>query len=367
MNDILQIVIHAMIRISVVKPTLLKPSCFFVHQNMSAADADEKLKINRDAFLANLDEITKAAAEKENIDHMHNFRDVINYDEKKFAFYMPDAWQGQPPMAPVNHFYSEKVKEIKDYVTSNKISNSNWLTITKFITRLEDLWDAILRENFVFSFKNSEEIKAFSQLDRSYTQLCWSMNDVSLRLQIFCQNKLQSVEGKELVQEQQNILREKIISDLHNSCYSLKEKLEKYFDKHENRNILEQWRERYRINLESFRQDEQTKVMKALHTIAERRISYLQTTNETNLHCQEKMTDAAIQAAKELRERDEELNDDQLMEHFNKDWKEWTDELDSKFDESKFEETIASAFRGELLNDSFLDQERNADKQTIIL
>ena len=51
-NDILQIVIHAMIRIKLAKPNLLEPSCIFVHQNVPAVDANEKLKINQETIIS---------------------------------------------------------------------------------------------------------------------------------------------------------------------------------------------------------------------------------------------------------------------------------------------------------------------------
>ena len=47
MQDILQIVIHAMVRIKYLSKVQLNPSCIFIHQNVSAANAEEKLKIGK--------------------------------------------------------------------------------------------------------------------------------------------------------------------------------------------------------------------------------------------------------------------------------------------------------------------------------
>ena len=361
MNDILQIVTHAMIRISQVSDNLMKPSCFFVHQNVSAADADDKLIFNQDAFLTRLNEITVAAAEKENCGKILNFRDVINYDEHKFAFYMPDVWQGQPPMARFNHVYSEKVREIRDFIFQSNKANSHRLTISQFTTRLSDLWDAILKENFVFSFRNCEELNAFSSLDRKYSQMCFSMNDVSLELQICCGNEMQSSEDEKKLEEQERLVKEKIESKLSNKLKSLKEQFNQYFEENENRRILEQWRSRYMTNLENFCEDEQSRIIRALRTIVERRITYLKTSHAANLQCHKDITEAAIQAAKELREKNTEFDDEQLYKYFLTDWEKWIGRIGQKYDESKSEETIVRTFQTELKN-SFHEQKHLLDQ-----
>ena len=56
-QDVLQIVIHAMLRIKFLSKVQLNPSCLFVHQNVAAADAEEKLKFGKENLLMLLDRL----------------------------------------------------------------------------------------------------------------------------------------------------------------------------------------------------------------------------------------------------------------------------------------------------------------------
>ena len=67
MDDILQIVIHAMIRIKFMSKVQLHPSCVFIHQNVSAVDAKTKLKLDRMNSVRKLDIVTKAVANEEKL------------------------------------------------------------------------------------------------------------------------------------------------------------------------------------------------------------------------------------------------------------------------------------------------------------
>ena len=347
-NDILTIVVHAMIRMHLVKPNMSKPSCIFVHQNVPAADAEAKLKISQEKHLLKLDKITALAAEEEKVAHIQHFKDVINYDEHSYAYYMPDLWQGQPPMATINKFYCEKAKQIKDCLTSKTFSSTIPLTVNKFIIRIGDLWDAILNENFVFSFKNHEEINAFSHLDRMFTQLCWKLKDVSLQLQIRCQNVVQSAEDEDRLKQQEICLENKIDSDLHDKCKSLQTDLRQFFDGNEDRHILEQWRGRYTINLNNLCQDERNRITGLLNENVRKRVAQLNTTKAATLHCKHKITVTAMQAATELREKSKQLNENRLQENFNREWPEWIKEFGTTYDESESVNNVVSSFSAEL-------------------
>ncbi|CAI9623030.1 unnamed protein product, partial [Staurois parvus] len=100
MKDILQIVVHAFLRM---KEIGKKPSCQFVHQNVSDVSAYEKNMRDRKKFLEQLDEMTKVAANMEKKKRgITCFSDVMDYDPEKHNWYIPGLWQGDPPMAPVN-------------------------------------------------------------------------------------------------------------------------------------------------------------------------------------------------------------------------------------------------------------------------
>ncbi|XP_042563086.1 up-regulator of cell proliferation-like, partial [Clupea harengus] len=127
MNDILQIVVHAFLRM---KEVGKKPRCLFVHQNVSDMSAHDSNMIDRKKVMEQLDEMTQIAARMERRETNTKFTDVMDYDPDKDSYYIPGLWHGTPPMAPVNAGYSEAVFELKKSLidslqTSDNIINNN--------------------------------------------------------------------------------------------------------------------------------------------------------------------------------------------------------------------------------------------------
>ncbi len=115
MQDILQIVVQAFLRMKQVR---LKPSCVFVHQNVSDITAGEKNMEGRRRLQEKLDEMTKLAAEEEVFDAKH-FSDIILFDVQKDVKYFAQLWEGSPPMAPPNPNYCENIQELKETIMSH--------------------------------------------------------------------------------------------------------------------------------------------------------------------------------------------------------------------------------------------------------
>ena len=346
LNDVLQIVIHAMIRMSLVNPNLVKPSCVFVHQNVPSIDEDDKLNIEQEKLLAKLDKITREAAEEEKVAHIERFQDVISYDEHKHVYYMPDLWQGQPPMAPVNCGYSVKVKQIKKMLTHNIASKSRLSTLTSFKNRISDLWTAILNEDFVFSFKNSEEVQAFTRLDRQFTKLYWNFKDLSLTLQVYCQSVVPSIEEKQNLHQLERKLEQQLTTELSNKCTQLQIDLAFYFDENEHCDILAKWREIYKTNLNNISYCEQNRIVRVLHENVNSRMKQL----ETNTNVKERITETALAAALYLRENKQGLNNMNLLEYFNEQWPKWLNSDSSDNCEKHPECDILTTLRHELHN-----------------
>ena len=155
MDDILQTAVHAFLRMKKVK---LKPSCQFVHQNVAVSTAT-KGRMRRNRFYEKLDEMTRAAAKEEQCERRYqSFKDVISFDDEKDIWYFPSLWIGDPPMAPVNPGYSDKAQELKSGIIALAREKGYHCTILEFQSRVKQLWEAVLNENFVFSFKNTSEI-----------------------------------------------------------------------------------------------------------------------------------------------------------------------------------------------------------------
>ena len=348
MTDVLEIVIHALIRINLAKRTLTKPSCLFVHQNVSASDAEDKLKVQKEKLLTKLDQITRSAAEEEKVSHIHQFKDIITYDEHNYAFCMPDLWQGQPPFATVNLGYSDRVARIKMTLTQFIVSGNLLPAISSLTTRISDLWEAILSENFVFSFKNSEEVKAYADLDRWFTKLYWDFKDTSLNIQVACQNLIPSIEEESQLQEQEISLEKMVLVKLREKQEVSQSQLIKYFKDRENIDILEQWRGRYNTSLDNLCEDEQKRVIRVLHTSINNKIRQLETTSKANSYCREKILETAMEKAKELQQQSSRMSERQLSEYFQNEWPEWLKQFNSSEYDINAKELVIATFIEEL-------------------
>ncbi len=98
MDDILQISVHAFLRMNLVNYNL---SCQFVHQNTGT---DLGSQIGHEKFTQKLNQFTLDAAKAEKrTGHYESFNDVIKFDDQRDIYHFPALWMGDPPMAPVNH------------------------------------------------------------------------------------------------------------------------------------------------------------------------------------------------------------------------------------------------------------------------
>ncbi|CAB1434587.1 unnamed protein product [Pleuronectes platessa] len=128
MKDILQIVVHAFLRM---KEVGKKPKCQFVHQNVSDVSANENTLRERKLLLDQLNEMTQAAAKMEKKEKNKFFTDVMEYNPETGSWYIPGLWNGNPPMAPVNAGYSEAVYQFKKNITQI-LGNCEWTPYKKY-------------------------------------------------------------------------------------------------------------------------------------------------------------------------------------------------------------------------------------------
>ncbi|CAI5669316.1 unnamed protein product [Oreochromis niloticus] len=171
MKDILQIVVHAFLRM---KEVGKKPKCVFVHQNVSDVSAHDKNLRDRKLLLDQLNEMTQAAAKMEKKEGNKSFTDVMEYSPDTGNWYIPGLWNGNPPMAPVNAGYSEAVYELKKHIIQllgNCESSAN--DVIEFKEWVKSLWNAVKHENFIFSFRNSLVADAYMKLCTQFNEWEW--------------------------------------------------------------------------------------------------------------------------------------------------------------------------------------------------
>ncbi|XP_077350324.1 interferon-induced very large GTPase 1-like [Lithobates pipiens] len=174
MKDILQIVIHAFLRM---KEIGKKPNCQFIHQNVSDVSAHSMNMRGRKKLMDQLDEMTRTVAAMEKKTQFKSFSDIMEYDLEHDNCYIAGLWHGVPPMASVNSAYSDNVNELKQKLLKlmrdghNKTQNIN-----EFMSWVSDLWSAVKHENFIFSFRNSLIAKAYNELSIKYSEHEWKFN-----------------------------------------------------------------------------------------------------------------------------------------------------------------------------------------------
>ena len=175
MKDILQIVVHAFLRM---KEVGKKPKCQFVHQNVSDVSANQNTLRERNLLLDQLNEMTQAAAKMEKKEKNKRFTDVMEYNPETGSWYIPGLWNGNPPMAPVNAGYSEAVYQFKKNITQILGScESSANDILKFKEWMSSLWRAVKHENFIFSFRNSLVADAYMRLCTEFNNWEWEFKE----------------------------------------------------------------------------------------------------------------------------------------------------------------------------------------------
>ncbi|XP_032442634.1 interferon-induced very large GTPase 1-like [Xiphophorus hellerii] len=243
MQDVLQIVVQAFMRMKKVK---LSPSCVFVHQNVTDITAAEKNMDGKRRLQEKLDKMAQLAA-KEEVCDVECFSDVIAFDVQKDVKYFAQLWEGSPPMAPPNPGYSESVQELKSIILS-KAKQSTGITLSHFSTKIQDLWNALMNEHFVFSFKNTQEIAVYRKLEVQYGNWTWALRSEMLNIenQLYPRiekGQLDKVELSYLTKETNKTYEE------------VTKNMTDYFEDDKDKEMLVQWRGRFETKIKEFHED----------------------------------------------------------------------------------------------------------------
>ena len=195
-DGILQTTVHAFI---CMKNVELNPSCQFVKHHVANVSAS-KTNEGRKQFLDKLNRMTVLAAKAEHCEGLYvHFNDVITFNDKDDVHNFPSLWEGNPPMAPVNPAYCETAVKLKSKFITDLSKSTNFLcSVDDFKERVTLLWDAILRENFIFSFKNTLKIEGYSRVDAEYSRWSWKMQKLVLERENTTSNYITSSDNSNL-------------------------------------------------------------------------------------------------------------------------------------------------------------------------
>ncbi|XP_021329208.2 interferon-induced very large GTPase 1 isoform X1 [Danio rerio] len=312
LQEILQIVVQAFMRMKKVK---LNPSCMFVHQNVCAVTAGEKTMEGRRRLQKTLDEMTKLAAKDEVCD-AKSFNDIINFDIQEDVKYFAQLWEGSPPMAPPNPSYCENIQELKQAFFGHA-SKSNGLELIHLKNRVFDLWEALLNERFVFSFRNSLEIATYRKLETEYSKWSWNLRKTMLDVENKLHNK---IENEALHEVSQNDLHEKlkVISG------EVEQTMSDFFENDEDKDILIQWKASFDIKIKELQENIVRETARKLNEILQQRdvkkkIDAQKTQHENTLF--EKSKELAVKLK-------DKANDETILKReFDSFWKECVKEI----------------------------------------
>lgn len=244
MEDVLQIAVQAFLRM---KQVHLSPSCLFVHQNVGEITAKEQNMEGQRHLQEKLDEMTVIAAQQESCD-ASCFSDVIGFDVNTHIHYFAHLWEGNPPMAPPNPTYSQNVQELKTKIlqAAKKKSQGSVLRLSNLKVRISDLWNALLNENFIFSFKNSVEIAVYRKLETMFSEWSWQLRSYILDLQVKLDNRICNGDLQKITPEDLQIPVQKT-SD------TIMKNMEQYFTEDRDHETLVQWRGNTELKLKELK------------------------------------------------------------------------------------------------------------------
>ncbi|TRY60662.1 hypothetical protein DNTS_016017 [Danionella cerebrum] len=286
LQETLQIVVQAFMRMKQVR---LKPSCMFVHQNVSDITARERTMDGRRKLLDTLDKMTRLAAKDEAYE-AKCFNDVITFDIQNDVKYFAQLWEGSPPMAPPNPEYCDNIQELKRMIFSHA-SKSDGLELRNFKKLVKDLWEGLLNERFVFSFRNTLEISTYRRLETEYSKWSWGLRRTLLDVE----NKLHNQIENEQINKFEEI---DVEENLKEKSDEVKELMSNFFETDQDKDILIQWKESFTIKINELQESIVREKTRKLNDILQRqemkkRIDAQRTRNENILF--ERSKELAVQ------------------------------------------------------------------------
>ncbi|XP_062412964.1 interferon-induced very large GTPase 1-like [Sardina pilchardus] len=325
MKDILQIAVHAFLRM---KEVGKKPRCVFVHQNVSDLSAHVNNMRDRNKLVEQLNEMTRAAAKMEKKEANTKFTDVMEYDPDRDSYYIPGLWHGTPPMASVSTGYSEAAYELKkSLIDLLQIGMTERHNATEFLWWTQSLWNAVKFENFIFNFRNSLVAEAYTQVCSEYNKWEWSFqkeaNSWLLEKETYISN-FGFADGKNAHTNSLRAELDKMISDasvtLDRVEVKLVSHLEEYFSKKYNVILVEKYKEEFKNSARCLRRETENCIKNSLHQAVEIREG-MEKVNEIKNAQAETIEKGVLELLQTCQKSNVDFTDECLDQEFEKMWK----------------------------------------------
>ena len=322
MKEFLEIAVHAFLKMKLVKE---KRICQIVHQNVAAIEASDVLATERINLKKKLDDMAKLAAIQENCeDAFHELNDILSFDENDDVFYIPNLLQGSPPMAPVNPDYGRAVQKVKEQIISLMcLPERSHHPISQFQKRICDLWKAILRENFIFSFRNTIEVRAYTSLDQKYFEesvktMVTGMTELEKKIQVSIMRS--SADTREDIWA---VGRMEIEDKAEELGKKMEKAMEDFFETNEDKATLEQWKENFMNRIKGLKDCQVMEVMRNCQATfnywqSRREVDIKKQTCENELLAKAKRFIASVEDTEDVRK---------CTEKFEQEWQQWIKEV----------------------------------------
>ncbi|XP_062903273.1 up-regulator of cell proliferation-like [Mobula hypostoma] len=325
MKDILQIVVHSLIRM---RETGKGLKCIFVHQNVGDVSAHNQNLRGRQKLLEQLDKMTAAAAKLEKVDRV-TFRDVMDYDADKDNWYIPGLWHGTPPMAAVNTGYSEHVSQLKKNLIQcllQRSKNQRAFTIPDFIKWMAGLWEQVKHENFIFSFQNSLVAEAYNHLSVKYKDWEWELHKFTHSWGNGAENRISNARG-DLTELLHNLERE-IRTEMNKREGDTLDKLQALYESGaDNVHLMEKYREEFKLSISSLCSRLQHDSMQRCRDAVNRRVGLQGVDNIWNNN-HKKIGEQVKELLQKCKAANRVLGEQELQTEFEGMWKDTLSQLE---------------------------------------
>ncbi|XP_061563461.1 up-regulator of cell proliferation-like [Cololabis saira] len=326
MKDILQIVVHAFLRM---KEVGKKPKCQFVHQNVSDVSAHEKNLRGRELLLEQLNEMTQAAAKMEKREENRSFTDVMEYSPDTGNCYVPGLWNGNPPMAPVNVGYSQTLYELKKNIIQQLgecVSSAK--DLLEFKEWMTSLWNAVKHENFIFSFRNSLVADAYMNICTEFNKWEWEFKKAMYSWVTNAETKILNfgtVAAKSQISDMEEFLAElkrEATTELSEWEKKLLDNLEEYFEQEDGHvYLVEGHKEEFKNGAKSLRRELESSVTNQLRATADIKQGQKEVDKIKENHTKE-IEKAVNELITECQNKNVKMTDEELEKEFDKMWSE---------------------------------------------
>ena len=321
MKEFLEIAVHAFLKMKLVKEKRL---CQIVHQNVAAVEASDVLASERITLRKKLDDMAKLAAIQENCeDAFQELNDILSFDENDDVFYIPNLLQGSPPMAPVNPDYGRAVQKVKEKIISLMCSPArSHHPISQFQKRVSDLWKAILRENFIFSFRNTIEVRAYTSLDQKYfeesVKIMFEMTELEKRIQLSLMRS--SADAREAIW---SVSKAEIQEKAKELGSNMERAMEDFFETNEDKTTLEQWKENFMNKIKYLKDCQIMEVNKNCQAA----FHYWQSRQEVDIKKQSCKNELLAKARKFIISVEDTDDVEKCTAKFEQEWQHWIEDV----------------------------------------